>query len=498
MNKSMMLVASTAFIAATAAFGQDIPDPNPVPNADGTFTYYTGNNMQWTPSQALAVCGAGDDIVIMAGSYVQSLSCDSPDVTVRCAVIGAAPLLTGSTWAEVILWNPTEGPEANNPSAVSVSANNVTVGRPSLMTELANGNISVTTVPAADGLPEYDASATLTDICETADTLSWRAGDPDWTGDTGSQVERTALQLGQDINGDLAMQVQSRSVDKTGIIADNCAANFNCIDINTLNGFGGGVQCLGDDNTSIFNNCSISGTLSSGQDNAGNPVHGIYVAAGAPMFNGLTMQQNSGGINGIVRLAGGDATFSGCLWGEEAPAAPTDPDFRNFSPTSNGIVTMASTGSFHNCSFHRNVSRFGTIYLDSTGMATTDYVKISNCRFVDNATGDGQWGALAYCTDAVSGRSPMIVIDRCELRNRQAVGTTQGSTGFQHDIVSNYFPRYRLGADSSSRKIDANTGNGAGVNNAEDDGVPSGNPADVNGDGVVNGADLAAVLGSWG
>ena len=88
MNKSMMLVASTAFIAATAAFGQDVPDPNPVPNADGTFTYYTGNGMQWTTSQALLACGAGDDVVVMTGNYVQSLICDTADVTVRCAVTG--------------------------------------------------------------------------------------------------------------------------------------------------------------------------------------------------------------------------------------------------------------------------------------------------------------------------------------------------------------------------------------------------------------------------
>jgi hypothetical protein len=496
MNKSMMLVASTAFIAATAAFGQDVPDPNPVPNADGTFTYYTGNSMQWTTSQALAACGAGDDVVIMGGTYVQSLTCDTADVTVRCAVNGAAPLLTGSTWASVILWNPTEGPEANNPSAVSVSANNVTVGRPNLMTELANGNITVTTVPSSAAGAEFRSDATLTAVCATD-----AGGDPSWSADVGAvapQVAKTSLQMGWSAPNTLAMQIQSRSVDRTGVIADNCAANFNCININTLNGFGGGIQCLGADNTSIFNSCDISGTLSSGQDNAGNPVHGIYVAAGAPMFNSCNIMGNSGGINGIVRLAGGDASFSSCDFGGAVPVAGATQDDRNFSPTSNGIVTMSSTGSFHGCSFENNTARLGTIYLDSTGMASTDYVKISSCNFTGNDTADGQWGAVAFCTDAVSGRSPMIILDRCELQNGQTTGTMQGATAFQHDIVSNYFPRYRMGADSTVGDMQINLGNGAGVANAEDDGTPSGNPADVNGDGVVNGADLAAVLGSWG
>jgi hypothetical protein len=494
MNKSIMLVASTAFIAATAAMGQDIPDPNPVPNADGTFTYYTGNGMQWTTAQALAACGAGDDVVMMQGSYVQSLSCDTADVTLRPAVVssGATPSATNCSWESVILWNPTEGPEANNPSAVTVTANNVTVGRPNLMTELANGNITVTTVPASGTGAEYLSDAVLVPICPTNTTPgSVDFGDPNWTG-TGTGV-KTNLQLGLTSGGSArALQVQSRSVDKTGIIADNCAANFNCININTLNGFGGGIQCLGANNTSIFNDCLITGTLSSGQDNAGNPVHGIYVKAGAPMFNSCNISGNSGGINGIVRLEGGDASFSSCLFG----GLMTD---RNMSPTSNGIVTMTSTGTFDGCTFRGNTARLGTIYLDSTGLSNTDYVKLSSCQFIGNDTADLQWGAVAYCTDAVSGRSPMIILDRCELRNTDADtnGSQQGATAFQHDIVSNYFPRYRMGADSTIETMVGGLGNAAGVANAEDDGTPSGNPADVNGDGVVNGADLAAVLGSW-
>ena len=233
MNKSIMLVASTAFIAATAAMGQDVPDPNPVPNADGTFTYYTGNGMQWTTAQALAACGAGDDVVMMQGSYVQSLSCGTADVTLRPAVVsaGATPSATNCSWESVILWNPTEGPEANNPSAVTVTANNVTVGRPNLMTELANGNITVTTVPASGTGAEYLSDAVLVPICPTNTTPgSLDFGDPNWTG-TGTGV-KTNLQLGFTSGGSVrALQVQSRSVDKTSIIADNCAANFNCINI---------------------------------------------------------------------------------------------------------------------------------------------------------------------------------------------------------------------------------------------------------------------------
>jgi hypothetical protein len=535
MNKSMMLVASTAFIAASAAMGQDIPDPNPVPNADGTVTYYTGWNMQFTPSQALALCGAGDDIVIVEGSYVESLVINVADVTVRPETVAGednsndngtgagVAFIEPNSWAPIILVNPTQGPAASNASAVSVTADNVTVGRPNLITELANGNITVTTVPVA---PAYDtsitppgelqrewvATATLTPICSTdAD------GDPNWSGDdtldgAGAVVStanaRSYLQRGLDngtdmdwapltglpvpnVNGvapAIAFQIQSRSMDKSAIIAGNCAANFNYINITTDSGFGGGVQCLGADNTSVFNSCTISGTFSTSQDSAGNPVRGIYVGGGAPMFNDCEIAGNGGGINGVVRLAAGRATFNGCTIDN------------NSSPISNGIVTMATNGFFNGCTFSNNTARLGTIYLDSTSLGGTDYVTLSGCFFDSNVTGDGQWGGVAFCTDAVSGRSPMIVLDRCELRNAQTAGTTQGANAFQHDIVSNYFPRYRVGSDSTVGDIDPGI-TGAGVANAEgeDDGdAPSGNPADVNGDGVVNGADLAAVLGSWG
>ena len=41
MQKSMILAASAAFIVSGSVFAQDIPDPNPVQNTDGTFTWST-------------------------------------------------------------------------------------------------------------------------------------------------------------------------------------------------------------------------------------------------------------------------------------------------------------------------------------------------------------------------------------------------------------------------------------------------------------------------
>ena len=63
-------------------------------------------------------------------------------------------------------------------------------------------------------------------------------------------------------------------------------------------------------------------------------------------------------------------------------------------------------------------------------------------------------------------------------------------------VDSTYIPRFRMGSDCTVGIIESGS-TGAGVANAEGDGAPAGNPADVNGDGVVNGADLAYVLGQW-
>ena len=87
MNKLYACTAMSALAVTTAGFAQSSPNPNPVPNVDGTHTYYCGQGMVWNTIQsALDDSRAGDEIVIVGGAgitYNESITV-SKAVTVRC------------------------------------------------------------------------------------------------------------------------------------------------------------------------------------------------------------------------------------------------------------------------------------------------------------------------------------------------------------------------------------------------------------------------------
>ena len=135
---SRIALISTLAVAGSA-FGQDIPDRNPEQNADGTKTYWCGNNMQWDIQEAIDDCNPGDIIVIRGGDYVNSLTINKPNITVRPFVD------SNGEWETVNLWNPTQGPEAQNGWAVYVGPDteNTYIGRPRQFRELPTGYVSM-------------------------------------------------------------------------------------------------------------------------------------------------------------------------------------------------------------------------------------------------------------------------------------------------------------------------------------------------------------------
>ena len=149
--------------------------------------------------------------------------------------------------------------------------------------------------------------------------------------------------------------------------------------------------------------------------------------------------------------------------------------------------------------FANNLSRFGTIRFDSTLNGSHQPLLVSNTIFDENETTDGQYGAIAYCTDAVAGRSPLLVMDRVVCSNTgQSAGTQSGVEWYETDVVSNYAPRYRILRDVSSNVINADTQPaGVAANGGGDGSGMVEVSADLNGDGVVNGQDLAIILGAW-
>ena len=83
MNVFKTTAAIAIFAVAGTAMGEQ-PDPNPRPNADGTSTWFVGNNTQYPVIQdVLNACSDGDEIVVTAGLYVESLEITRNDVTLR-------------------------------------------------------------------------------------------------------------------------------------------------------------------------------------------------------------------------------------------------------------------------------------------------------------------------------------------------------------------------------------------------------------------------------
>ena len=477
MQNRMIYAAAAALIVSGTALGQDIPDPNPVPNADGTSTWYVGNNTQFPVVQdVLDACNDGDEIVVVEGQYVESLSINRNDVTIRPETLGGSD----NTWRPVVFWNPTEGFNNDNGHAMLAGPNtsNTYIGRPREFAQLANGDIVASEVPVAGASDrEWVSTATYTDVCNTVYT---------------DASSRTSLQDGLDANGNLAMTFWSRSIDDVAIRTNDSDATFNYCAISSQNGFGGGILVTGATDASSFVGCTVTRTWSGGQQNDGAPVHAVSIQGGSPMFAGCTVGSsvtgdgNVGGAGGVIAHNGGSANWTGCTIEG------------NISPVSDGIYVCngGATATFSSCDFNSNTSRFGTIYFDSTGLDSNDYMLVTNSVFDSNDTIDNQYGAVAYCTDAVAGRSPMFVMDRCTLSNTgQDDGTQSGTEWFETDVVSNYFPRYRVLRDVSSGVIAADT-ESAGV--AAGDGSVSGIVGDLNGDNVVDGQDLAVLLGAWG
>ncbi len=103
----------TTLAVASVALGQEFPDPNPVPQADGTNLWYVGNNTQYPVIQdVLEAVSDGDEVVVRGGLYVESLHIDNNELTIR-------PFVNGDAAFEAVTFlNPTEGFNNDNGWAI--------------------------------------------------------------------------------------------------------------------------------------------------------------------------------------------------------------------------------------------------------------------------------------------------------------------------------------------------------------------------------------------
>jgi len=432
------VTATTAICFASGlALGAEWPDPNPAPNGDGTNTWYVGNNTQYPIIQdVLDACGDGDEIVVAGGLYVESLSIDNNDITLRpfCEADKG-----GGMWADVTFWNPTEGFENDNEYAMYVTGgNNTYVGRPRMLTQLPNTNVVTTMIQPG----EWDPMGDPVDVQDV------------WSGPG------------------VAMTFWSRSIDNVAVYSDNGQATFQDCHFSSSDGFGGGAMVTGDANTTQFVHCLFDNTFAGGQsfDLNGEPVNVITIIGGESQYHDCGILGNEGGEYGIIYQRGGGTIWYDCSIAD------------NFCMSGEGTYRCeGGTPTFQMCEFAKNSSREGTVYFDSTGVSGARFMNFSGCNFDGNSTSGGQYGgAVMVVCDDCAGDAPEISFSDC------GFDYNNGNSGLGlYDIESPYFPEYRIAGDIDDGGLVAST-------------PSSTETGDLNADGLVNTTDLEEMFAMLG
>ena len=440
------LTALTTLTAATVALGQEVPNPNPVPQADGTFLWYVGNNTQYPAIQAvLDAAGDGDEIVVRGGLYVESLHIDNNEITIR-------PFVSSSTndFEDVTFLNPTSGFNNDNGFAMKMEGGRGTyVGRPRQFTELSNGLDVETKVQPRD---------------------------PSTYVATGSLVKATALSDSE------VIEFQSRSLDDVAIWSDSGLGTFFGCDITSMQGFGGGIMVTGAGNQTNFISCDVHDLFATGNTHAesGEPVCVVNITGDAscqPAFHDCTIEDNDASQFGIIYQNGATTDWYYCST-EDNDARAADGTF----------MIKAGRANINYCDFEDNESGRGTIYVDMEGSSANDLVRCTECTFADNETVTSLYGGVMWVDHAsATGDSPQVMFSDSYFDGNNSMGfpnpTDPSASALETEgdyaIHTPYSPEYRVGMDNGGGAFVPVTGNTG-------DTVPG----DVNSDGVIDGVDI--------
>ena len=432
----LSVVVQVAMISS--AHAQDIPDPNPRPNSDGTFTWWVGDDVQYPVIQfVLDTAFPGDEVVIMEGIYVEDLDVVTNDLTIRppCWLNAKTEL---PEWGETFFWNPTEGPESD-PWCIKVSGSiNTYIGRPRQFKQLANGYQSPYLVQPGEWImPPIAPLASVQEVTRNSD--------------------------------DITFTFWSRTIDGVAVMCSSGTPTFHSCRFTSQDGFGGLVLAAGTNNAPAFLDCLFEDTYAQG-DPLGD-FHVFCISIDEPeggstnvSFQNCVVRQCEGPAGGVINQSGGRSTWYACTIEQ------------NVAPISDGTIEIVG-GSTHfvECTFRENWSRQGTIWIDgSTGPTFADPVRIIRCDFLDNTTVDTLWGGVLAAT-GTEGAPPPVELSGC------GINGNNGNPGFSfYDIRTPFFPYYRIGADLENASVLELTAS-----------------ADLNGDGKVDGHDLGLFLGQW-
>ena len=464
------LSSVSTLAVASVALGQEFPDPNPVPQADGTNLWYVGNNTQYPVIQdVLDAVSDGDEVVVRGGLYVESLHIDNNELTIRPFVTydyygsSNSGCVSGCpTFEDVTFLNPTNGFNNDNGYAMKMEGGRGTyVGMPRQFTELSNGLDVETTIVPRDSM-DYSAD--------------------------GSGVHLRDIYGGDD---EYAFQFQSRSLDDVAIWSDSGLGNFkNCL-ITSMQGSGGGIMVTGSDNQTMFSEMAVGGLYATGNthDESGEPVCVINVTGDSttrPMFHGVLIAENDSAQYGTVYLNGADSEFTLCII--------TDNDSRAADGT---IMAESGRGSFEACTIVANQSGRGTFYWDAEGSLATDEYRFKGCSFSKNDTVTDLYGGVAWVEHAsAAGGQPKLLLSACYIDENNGLAFPNPTdaddshleTEAEYAIHTPWFPEYRIGLDNGGGSFLPMTSDLANA----------GTTADINSDGAVDGADVDALFAMLG
>ena len=450
----MRFALSTVSIlaAASVALGQEFPDPNPVPQADGTNLWYVGNNTQYPVIQdVLDVVSDGDEVVVRAGLYVESLHIDNNEITFRPFVSSSSSASGGPAyWEEVTFLNPTEGFNNDNGYAIKMEGGRGTyVGIPRQFTELSNGLDVQTKIVPRDPVSYDDqgAPALLRDIV--------------WTG--------------------FPFTFQSRSLDDVAIWSDSGKGTFNTARVTSNQGLGGGIVVTGSNNQTMFKNMVVEHLYATGNihEESGEPVCVVNVTGDhstRPTFHFCNIRSNDSAAYGTVYLNGADTDFVYCIISE------------NDSSSADGtIMAVNGRGTFNGCSIASNKSGQGTFYWDANETHPTDEFRFTGGIIRDNSTVTNLYGGVAWVDHVnAAGGNPQISLSGLCLGMNNGLRFPNPTdpedsyleTEADYAIHTPYMPEYRIGLDNYDCELLS----------GQDD-----VPADINKDGTVDTTDLEAM-----
>ena len=328
---------------------QDIPDPNPRPNPDGTFTWWVGNDLQYPSIQeVIDAAFPGDEIAIAEGQYVDDLILSQDDLTIRPFCVLDAGV---AKWANVVLWNPTKGFE-DDPWSIKVENSlGCYIGRPRQFFQLSNGFQAPSVVDPGEWNPQAEPIDVVT-VTENSDGI--------------------------------ALTFWSRDDESVSIYARAGTPTFHSCLIRSQAGFGSAILVTGDKASPSFIDCTINNFFVDGGTLDGNPIQPITITADASedvraRFQDCTITECIAGATGVV-LQVGARTF----WGGSRIV-------NNQSTLSDGIIVVArGSADFSGCTFSQNLARFGTVRtIHSESPGSDEEVIFQSCDFLDNQTVDG-------------------------------------------------------------------------------------------------------------